>query len=370
MNKTGIGQLLQQLVSVDGPSGAELRVAALVQTLVREMTDEARVDALGSVIARRRGAPEAPGRIMLAAHMDEIGLIVTKVERGFLHIARVGGVDPRSWLAQEVTVYPTGPGSEAYAGGLPGYIGSRPPHMLARAQRDKVIPLNELRVDLGLPPTFFEGGIVRVGDRIAVRGPYTELLNGRIAAKALDNRASLAAMIGTLGYLTGMQHTWDVLAVATVQEEIGLRGAITSAYGVAPDLAVAIDVTFGETPGTDTAQTVEMDKGPAIGWGPNLHPGVVRKLREIADTLEIPYVNEPVPGASGTDAWAIQVSREGIPTGLVSIPIRYMHSATELAAVADIDRAARLLAAFISRLDAAPKGTGSSTFLGSLAEEV
>jgi endoglucanase len=159
-----------------------------------------------------------------------------------------------------------------------------------------------------------------------------------------------------------MTHAWDVYAAATTQEEIGLRGATTAAFGIAPDLAVAIDVTFGETPGIDASKTVAMDKGPAIGWGPNLHPGIVRRLREAAESVELPYVNEILPGNSGTDAWAIQVTHEGIPTGLVSIPIRYMHSAVELVALADIDRAARLLATFIARLDA--------DTLAGLAEEV
>lgn len=353
MDKARIGELLRRLTAADGPSGSESSVARQVQSWALEgaYVAEARTDALGSVILRRSGAAEPPGRIMLAAHMDEIGLIVTKVDQGFLHVSRVGGIDPRSVLGQEVTVYPSGPGAEAYPDGLPGYVGSRPPHVLTAAERDKVIPLSDMRVDLGLPPAFFARGIVRVGDRVAIKGPYTELLAGRIASKALDNRASVAAMLGALGYLAGMQHTWDVYAVATVQEEIGLRGARTSAFGLAPDLAIAIDVTFGETPGLSGRETVAMDKGPAIGWGPNLHPAVVKRLRETAEALELPYVTEALPGASGTDAWAVQVTRAGIPTGLVSIPIRYMHSAVETVVVADIDRAARLLAAFISRLD-------------------
>jgi putative aminopeptidase FrvX len=369
MDKTGISQLLRQLVSVDGLSGRESAVAGLVQTLARDNCDEVRVDRLGSVVARRRGAAQAARRIMLAAHMDEIGLIVTKVDNGFLHVGRVGGVDPRSLLGQEVTVMPTGPGAEAYPDGLPGYVGSRPPHLLSQKDRDQVVPLDELRIDLGLPSAFFEAGIVRIGDPVALRGPYTEMLGGRVAAKALDNRAGVAAMLAALAYLAGTQgargaplHSWDVFAVATTREETGLQGAITSTFGVAPDLAIAIDVTHGDAPGLNSAKTVEMSKGPAIGWGPNLHPAVVRKLREVADALEIPHVTEPLPGPSGTDAWAIQVSREGIPTGLLSIPLRYMHSTTETVVVADVDRTARLLAAFIGRLDEA--------FLGGLAEEV
>jgi endoglucanase len=362
MDKATIGQMLRRLTETDGPSGDEGRVTALIRELIGAFADELHTDALGNLMTLRHGAGNPAGRIMLAAHMDEIGLTVTKVNRGFLHVGAVGGITARSLLGQEVTVYPSGPGAEAHPNGLPGYIGSKPPHVLTPDERRQVAPLTDLRVDLGLAPAALAAGLVRVGDRVAVRGPYTELLAGRIAAKALDNRASVAALIATLGYLAGRQHPFDVIAVTTVQEEVGLRGAIASAFGVAPDLAIAIDVTFGETPGEDNGQTVAMNRGPAIGWGPNLHPGVVKRLRETADAWEIPYVTEPLPGHSGTDAWAIQVAREGIPTGLASIPIRYMHSAVELALLADIDRTARLLATFIGQLDAA--------FLQTLAEEV
>jgi len=158
MDKAGIGQLLRKLVAVDGPSGGEGSVAALVQTLAKDTTDEVRVDAMGNVIALRRGSPHPGSRVMLAAHMDEVGLIVTKVEDGFLHVGKVGGVDPRAILGQEVTVYPSGPGSEDHPSGLPGYIGGRPPHVTKPEDRDKVIPLSDLRVDLGLSPASLQGG--------------------------------------------------------------------------------------------------------------------------------------------------------------------------------------------------------------------
>ncbi len=351
MNKARITEILKQLTAVDAPAGAERRAEELTRALHGESVAETRTDALGNLIARVPGAASPPGRVMIAAHMDEIGLIVTKVEQGFLHVARVGGVDPRSVLGQEVTVYPTGPGSEAYPDGLPGYVGSRPPHLLSEEERKKVIPMVDLRVDLGRPPEFFARGIVRVGDRIALRGPHTDLLGGRLATKALDNRASVAVMLGALGYLASMRHTWDVYAVATVQEEVGLRGATTAAFGVAPDIAIALDVTFGDTPGVGNEETFPMGKGPTVGIGPNLHPGIVRRLKETADELEIPCALEPLPGNSGTDAWAIQVTQEGIPTGLLSVPIRYMHSTVETVVADDLDRTARLLAAFIARLD-------------------
>jgi tetrahedral aminopeptidase len=376
MDKVEIGRMLRRLTQVDGLSGAEERVGAVVRELAQPYAAEVRTSRLGSIIAYKPGTVNrnlpateasaaadasgpAPCRIMLAAHMDEIGLIVTRVEGSFLHVSRVGGPDPRNLLAQEVRVYPTGPGSDQYPDGLPGYIGSRPPHVLSDQERSRVVPFDALRVDLGTPSL---GNTVRIGDRIAVCGAYTELLGGRVASKALDDRAGVAAMLGALGYLGGMQHTWDVYAVATIQEEVGEMGAATVTFGVAPDVAIALDVTFGDTPGLDDTETVEMDKGPVIAWGPNMHPGLVKKLREVADDIELGYVSEPVAGGTGTDAWAIQVSRQGVPTALVEIAVRYMHSATELVVLADVDRTARLLAAFISRLDA--------DFLTHLPEEV
>ncbi|MCH5373733.1 MAG: M42 family peptidase [Planctomycetes bacterium] len=362
MDKNKIADILKTLTQADGLSGRETAVAALIRDMAAPYCETTQLDPLGSVFAFRRGSANPLGRVMIAAHMDEIGLVVTRVEGGFLHVGRIGGIDPRSCVGQEVTVYPSGPGADTFPDGIHGYIGERPPHLTAGGSDGKGAKLGELRVDTGLSAEALERGIVRVGDPIAIRGGYLELLGGRIAAKALDNRASVTAMIGGLGYLAEARHDWDVIAVATVQEEVGLKGATTSAYGIAPDLAIAIDVTFADTPGLDDTETVEMDKGPAIGWGPNLHPGAVKQLRAVADALEIPYVNEVLPGASGTDAWALQVTRSGIPTALLSIPIRYMHSATEMLVVADVDRTARLLSAFISRLDAG--------FLDSLVDEV
>ncbi len=369
MDKAEIGQVLRQLVTADGPTGVEGRVRNVVKELCAPYATEIRVDAMGSVIAYRAGtangdqrsseaASGRPLRIMLAAHQDEIGLIVTKVEGGFLQVARVGGVEARNIVGQEVTLYPTGAGADRYPDGLAGYVGARPPHVLTDEERRKVIPWEDLYIDLG-----FDGeGLVRVGDRAAVYGPWTELMGGRVATKALDNRASVAVMIGALGYLAATKHTWDVYAVATVQEEIGLKGAATSAYGIEPDIAIALDVTFADTPGVSETQTVAMDSGPAIAWGPTMHPGIVKRLRATAEALEIDYVTDPDPSGMGTDAFAIQAARAGIPTSLLSVPVRYMHSAVETLAVADVDRAARLLAAFISGLDAA--------FLASLPEEV
>jgi endoglucanase len=360
MDKNEIGRMLKALTQADGASGREADAVAVARTLGADFVDEWRVDPLGNLIGLRRGAERPGGRIMLAAHIDEIGLVVTKVEDGFLHVGRLGAVDARTWVGQEVSVHPSGGGGSAPSA-LRGYIGERPPHLGTGRQTSEGGPQGGFRVDIGLR-TEDAARLIRVGDTVTVVGPYLELLGGRVASKALDDRAGVAVMIGALGYLAGMRHDWDVVAVATTQEEGGLRGAVVAGFGVAPDAAIAIDVTFGDTPGLDDAKTVPMGKGPAIGTGPNLHPGIVKALRQAAEAAEIACVTEALPGASGTDAWAIQVAREGIPTGLVSLPVRYMHTATEVAVLDDIDRAARLLAGFIARLTA-----GS---LDGLAEEV
>ncbi len=372
MDKGQVASLLQRLTTIDGPSGMEERVSALVEELAAPYIHETQRDAMGSTILIRRGerpdgAPER--RLMIAAHEDEIGLMVSDVDRGFLRIVDANQYDARTLVAQEVTAYPSG--SDAFPDGITGFIGSRPPHVLTPEERKEPAPITKMRVDLGLPsgpdqPALLDGKrleeLFRVGDRVVLRGPYTELMNGRVATKALDNRASVALMVAMLGHLATMRHTWDVYAVATSQEESGLRGAQTSAFRVNPDLAVALDVTFASTPGLDDTKTVDMDKGPAIAWGPNLHPALVQRLRSLADDHDISYVTEPTPAGTGTDAWAIQVARTGVPTALISVPIRYMHSVVEMLSPADVDRSARLLALFAAGLD--------ETFLASLPEDV
>jgi endoglucanase len=180
----------------------------------------------------------------------------------------------------------------------------------------------------------------------------SELKNRRVAGKAMDDRACVAAITLALEQLNRVEHVWDVFAVATVQEETGLKGAIAAAYGVAPELAIALDVTFGRQPGVRKEGSFPLGGGPTIGIGPNFHPGLMKRLEEVAKGHEIPYCMDPIPGRSGTDAWAIQVTREGVPTALVSIPTRYMHHPVETLDAQDVERAGRLLAAFIAELEA------------------
>ncbi|MGC9397942.1 MAG: M42 family metallopeptidase [Anaerolineae bacterium] len=334
--------LLKELSEISGLAGREDAVRRHLQALWEPWVDELRTDALGNLIGVQRGATAAPRpELMLAAHMDEIGLVVTEIEKGFLHVGRVGGVDLRVLLGLRVTVH----GRRA----LPGVIGTRPPHVLSAEERKKVVPWEKLFVDLGLPAEEVQD-VVGVGDPVSIHRPLLTLQNRRVAGKALDNRASVAALTQALEMLRAIRHDWDVYAVATVQEEVGIKGAITGAYGVAPQLAVALDVTFAKQAGDSEAGAFALDKGPTVGVGPNFHPQVVERLREAAKSREIPYQVEVLPGSSGTDAWGIQVAREGVPTGLLSIPVRYMHQPVEMVALGDIERTARLLAAFVADL--------------------
>lgn len=336
-------EILKKLSEASGVSGNEREVARIIAEEFGKYAEEIKTDALGNVIALKKGSGgQKPLRIMLAAHMDEIGFMVSKIEEGFIRFTTVGGVDTRLLLGQEVVVHGKRP--------LLGVIGPRPPHVLSREERKKVPSREDLFIDVGLPEEEVKE-LVKVGDFVTFAGSFVELQNGMAAGKAFDDRASVVALICCLEKLGQTRHRWDVYAVATSQEEMGIKGAVVSAYGIAPDLGIAIDVGFGDSPGIPEARTIKIGKGPAIAIGPNFHPKLREALVETARELEIPYQTETIPGRSGTDAWAIQVAREGIPTALLSIPLRYMHTPVETLSVKDIERTGYLLASFIARLD-------------------
>jgi len=340
-----ISQLLRELTQASGVSGYEDEARAVVQRACEPLATSLRTDALGNLIAYKQGAGDAPRHsVMLAAHMDEIGLIVTGFEGAFMRFARVGGVDLRTIVGQEVVVHGARP--------LPGIVASHPPHVTPPEKRGEAIPLTDMFLDVGLPAERVHE-LVHIGDIVTLRRDMIELQEGYAAGKALDDRAGVVALVRCLDLLKTMRHEWDVYAVATTQEEVGLRGATVGAYGVAPDVAVAIDVGFGQQQGVSESESIQMDGGPALGRGPNIHPLVAKQLTSVAEANELPHQLEVLAGASGTDAWAIQVSREGVPTGLLSLPLRYMHTTVETICLRDIERTGRLLALFIASLDAA-----------------
>ena len=345
-------ELMQTLTEAPGPSAFEGNIAATLQELWQPLVDSMTVDRIGSLVATKQGKGAPPRHtILVAAHMDELGLLVSNIVAypdnengaGFLRVTNLGGVDRRQLYGQLVTVH----GRQA----LPGVIGAPPSRLIPSERRNGPYGYEDLVVDVGLPVDELRQ-LVSIGDSISFEQPLRKLLNGRIAGKALDNRASVAAVHVCLEYLQQRNHSWDVLAVATAQEETRLLGAYTSAHALEPDLAVALDVTFGKGPGAkDNGQTFELDDGPALGIGPNIHPGVFARLEKAAEELEMTVHNDPVPRMSGTDAIGLQVARAGVPTGLIGIPLRYMHTMVETVALKDIDRAGRLLGEFIARLN-------------------
>jgi endoglucanase len=342
-SSVNIVPLLKRLTETSGVSGYEHQVREIVRDEFERYADEVEPDTLGNLIAVKHGTGAPPRRsVMLAIHMDEIGLVVSQLEDGFIHFLKVGDYDDRVLLGQQVTVH----GRQD----LVGIIGARPPHLLSGDQRDKPIPRDKLLIDVGLSPQELPR-LVRTGDLVTMRRDLVELKGNLVSGKALDNRASVAAAAVCLGELGRLQHEWDVYAVATVQEEVGLKGAFTSSYGLQPDVGIAVDVTWARQPGTPDEYTFEIGKGPTISCGPNFHPGLQRALVKTAEQLEMDYHLEPSTRPPGSDAYAIQLCREGIPAALVSIPQRNMHTPVETVSVKDIERVGRLLAAFISRLD-------------------
>jgi len=338
---------LKKISEAIGISGFEGNVRDIVQEEFRQRADEVWQDNLGNLIALKKGTEEPENRVMLAAHMDEIGLIVTGLEgNGFLRFTPVNGFDIRILPGQEVTIA----GTEL----LKGIIGCRPPHLQTPEETEKVIAVEELFIDTGLPALELEKKI-KVGDAVSISREAVFLGKNFLAGKALDDRASVAVLVGVLEALQRMKHSWHVYAVATVQEEVGIRGASVSAFGIDPKVAVAVDVTQGDMPGINEITSFPLGKGPTIVVGPNVHPRLQELMVQVARDYEIVYQIEPCEGPSGTDARAIQVSREGVPTALVGIPLRYMHSSVEIVHLSDIERAIKLISTFIARLDEHPE---------------
>ncbi|WP_304172096.1 M42 family metallopeptidase [Limnochorda pilosa] len=337
-------QFLETISELPGISGHEGPVAARIREAWAPLVDEIRTDPLGNVIALKAGeGPKPRPRVMIATHMDEIGFMVLSIEQGgFLRVAPVGGIDVRNVLAHRVRVL----GRRE----LVGYLGMLPPHLTTDEEMTRPVPMKDLFVDVGLPEERVRA-LVEPGDLVVREQRAVQLLGGRMAGKAFDNRASCAAAYHALQELARRRHQVDVVVVATVQEEVGLRGAVTSAFGVAPDVGIAVDVGFARQPGVEKDRSAEPAGGPAIALGPNIHPQVYRFLVEQAQREDVPYQVEPVPGRTGTDAWALQVARSGVATGLLSVPLRYMHSTVETVDVKDIEATGRLLAAALAAME-------------------
>ena len=344
---------LKSLISVGGVSGYETPVAELIKQKWTPLVDELTQSSLGSIHGRKTGslktsrqpAQTAPS-VMIAAHMDAIGMMVSNIVDGFLHVTSIGGIDPRVLPGTPVFVHASGTDEELY-----GVIAMPPANLLPEGEGGGVIALKHLLIDTGLTPNDVAKK-VRVGDRVSFGTEPVEMSGGCVSGHTLDNRASVAALTICLEELQSKSHVWDVWAVASVQEEVTLGGARTSAFQIRPTIAVAVDMTFGKGTGSSGYQTFEIGKGVTLGIGPSMHPFLYKRFKEVAERVEVPAHDDLMPEYSSTDADAMQLVAEGIPTMLVSIPQRYMHTPVELVAVKDIQRAGRLLAEFIASLEA------------------
>jgi endoglucanase len=335
--------LLERLLRIGAPSGHEAPAAAAW----REEASFAALssDGIGSTIAR---IGESAPLFAAVGHIDEIGLVVTHIdEKGFLWFAPIGGWDPQILVGQRVVV-------RTKEGTVPGVVGRKPIHLLDAEQRKKVVEMKGLHVDIGAADREEAAELIRVGDPIVVDAEPQPLAGGRLASRAMDNRLGAYVALEALRRChEGGSVAGSFAAIAAVQEEIGLYGARTSAFELRPDLAVAIDVTHAtDAPGIDEKQegSHPLGSGPAIGRGSTLSPKVFELLVETAEEAGIEYTISATGRSTGTDADAIQISRSGIPTGLVSIPLRYMHSPVEVVDLGDIEATVELIAAFAARL--------------------
>ncbi|HUT09422.1 MAG TPA: M42 family metallopeptidase [Thermoguttaceae bacterium] len=345
--ETAAFDFFKTVIKTPSPSGYESPLQKIVRDYVADFADEVRTDVHGNVIAVKN--PEAPLRVMLAGHCDQIGLIVQHIDdEGFVYVRTIGGWDPQVLIGQRITVWTD-------KGPVFGVIAKKPIHLLTEEDRKKVPKIKDLWLDIGAADKEQAEGLVRIGDPVTVELSFNEMPNNRAVSPAMDDKAGMWVVMEALRRADGKKLNCGLYAVSTVQEELGLRGAKTSSFGIDPHVGIAVDVTFAtDCPTIEKKEEgdIKLGKGPVIYRGPNMNPKVVRRLIETADAAKIPYQIAAEGRATGTDANAIQVNRSGVATGLVSIPNRYMHSPVEMISLEDIDQAADLLARFAENLAA------------------
>lgn len=336
---------LQTLLETPSPSGFERPIQDVVRNWARAYAAEVRTDRHGNVIAVVN--PGGQPRVMLAGHCDQIGLMVQYIDdNGFLYVQPIGGWDMQILLGQYLTVW-------AREGPVTGVVSRRAPHLLTGEERNKVPQFTDVWVDIGARDRKEAEALVTNGDPVTVALGYRPLRNGLAASPAMDDKVGVWTVMEALRLLHGRPLQASVYCVSTVQEEIGLRGAATSAYGIHPTVGIAVDVCHAtDTPGNDkkTLGDTRLGNGPVIFRGANINPRVFERLEAAARAREIGVQVRGAPRATGTDANVMQISRDGVATGLVGIPNRYMHSPVEVVSLEDLDRAARLLAEFCASI--------------------
>ena len=341
-----LAEILEKLSNACGVTGREEEVRNLMKKFLKPYVDEVKEDKLGNVIGVKQGKKDAP-KVMLAAHMDEIGLLIKTISKeGFLRFAKMGGIDDRILLAQKVIVY-------TEKGALHGIIGSKPPHIQKEEERKKIITYDDLFIDIGarnLEEAKKMG--VKIGNPVGFDVKFVKVGKNTVIGKAFDDRVGCAVMVETMKRLKKTDCT--VYAVGTIQEEVGLRGATTAAFRIYPDIGIALDVTIaGDVPGVKEVEApIKMRKGPSIevaDAGLITHPKVLSLLIDVAEKSKVPYQLETgLPGA--TDAARISLTREGVPCGVISVPTRYIHSPASMLCLDDAENTVKLVTGVIQEI--------------------
>ncbi|HII83571.1 MAG TPA: M42 family metallopeptidase [Methanobacterium subterraneum] len=340
-------QILEKLSNAYGVSGFEDDVRNLMMEELKGHVDDLDVDNMGNLIATKKGKPDGK-KVMLAAHMDEIGLIVRYIDKeGFIKFSKLGGINDQMLLNQEVYIHSNGEK-------ILGVIGSKPPHRMKAAEKKKPVQYENMFIDIGASDKENAEEMVNVGDPITIKQKFAELKNDLVMGNAMDNRVGCAIL---LEVMKRARSDATIYGVGTVQEEVGLKGARTAAYRINPDMALALDVTIsGDHPGMKEEDApAKAGKGPCIiltdasGRGIITHPQVKELLIQVADEEEIPYQLEVSEGGT-TDATAIHLTREGIPTGVISPPSRYIHTPVSVVNIKDVENAVKLILAVLNRL--------------------
>ena len=332
---------LKILCTSTGVAGLENISAQKATEMLKQYTNEVRIDKLGNVIGMIKSKNKDAKTVLLDAHIDEIGLIVTAIcDKGYLKVANCGGIDRRLISAQEVTVH-------CKDKDILGVVGSKPPHLEKKDDAKKVPEIDEVFIDIGYTKEQAEK-IVSLGDRITFNSNFTELLNGKVSVKALDDRAGVVSILEALELVKDKDLNVNIAVLFSAQEEIGGSGAVVGAFSITPDEAIAVDVSFAFTKGCKEEQCGKMGDGVMIGIGAMLDKSMSDALMEIAVEKEIPHQIEVLTGRStGTNADGIITSKDGVKTGLLSIPLKYMHTPVEVIKISDIQAVAQLIAAYL-----------------------
>ena len=328
--------VLETLCGCTAPSGFEAPAAQAARALLEPLVDQVSIDRMGNVIGVRRCGREGAKTVLLDAHLDEIGLIVTGAEEGFLRFSTIGGVDPRMLPGREVTILTDPP--------IPGMVA--PPTPL-QDDESKAVPIPELVVDAGLTQ---EQAEKLLGTPMVYRGACFPLGEDQMCGKAMDDRSCFAALLRCMELLKDKNLDVDVYVMGSTREEVSGVGATVGTWAVQPDCCIAVDVTHGRTPDGPSDKTFVLGGGPAVGVGPNMARWMTQRLLDKAKEREIPFQQEVMSGHTGTNGWEMQISREGVATAVLSLPLKYMHSPIEVLSLTDLEHTAALLAAFVEDL--------------------